>query len=294
MKLVSAIITTHNRPKLLERAIMSVLNQTYTEIECIVVDDASSDDTKTICNSYPIRYIRIPQDKSRGGNHARNIGIKASNGVYCAFLDDDDYWLPEKVKKQVDSIESNECEMVTCFRDYEYILQDGSKKIVHTDGFPTINGDMSKKILYQIYTTTSLMFVKKQALLEVGLFDENLKFWQEYELTIRLAQRAPFYCIDESLAVYRIDVSDKNRLTNKYEEWKEAVRYVRDKHRVLYQKLNILERHYVTMQYLIEASGRSLAVGKNWESRLYKLLLNTIFIPGRLILAYGKFIERYK
>ena len=93
IKLVSAIITTHNRAELLTRAIESVLGQTYQEMEVIVVDDASTDNTSDVCAKYPIKYIYIPEAESQGGNYARNLGIRAAKGEYCAFLDDDDYWL---------------------------------------------------------------------------------------------------------------------------------------------------------------------------------------------------------
>ena len=100
-RLVSAIITTHNRKDLLKRAIDSVFAQTYPNIELIVVDDASNDGTSEMCDDNRINYIFIPKLESHGGNYARNLGIKASKGEYCAFLDDDDYWLPTKIEKQV-------------------------------------------------------------------------------------------------------------------------------------------------------------------------------------------------
>ncbi|WP_288911006.1 glycosyltransferase family 2 protein, partial [uncultured Thomasclavelia sp.] len=89
--LVSAIITTHNRLELLKRAIQSVYNQTYSNIELIVVDDASDDGTKEWAEQQSFKFIYIPKEKSKGGNYARNLGIKSSHGKYVAFLDDDDY-----------------------------------------------------------------------------------------------------------------------------------------------------------------------------------------------------------
>lgn len=93
IKFVSAIITTYNRAELLMRAIESVLRQTYREMEIIVVDDASIDNTREVCGKSSILYIHILKAESRGGNYARNLGIRAVKGEYCAFLDDDDYWL---------------------------------------------------------------------------------------------------------------------------------------------------------------------------------------------------------
>ena len=103
--LVSAVIITHNRKDLVQGAIASVLNQTYPNIELFVVDDASADGTKELLQKRAreegFNYIYIPQAESKGGNHARNIGIQKSHGEYIAFLDDDDEWLPEKTEKQV-------------------------------------------------------------------------------------------------------------------------------------------------------------------------------------------------
>lgn len=119
--LVSAIITTHNRIDLLKRAVKSVYEQTYPNIELIVVDDNSTDGTQTWCESQNFHYIRIPSGESKGGNYARNLGIKASKGEYVAFLDDDDYWLPEKTEKQMWlMMEKGDC-VVYCFRIYEII-----------------------------------------------------------------------------------------------------------------------------------------------------------------------------
>ena len=100
-KIVSVVITTKNRKDLLLRAINSVRNQTYKEIEIIVVDDASTDGTREICeNMDDLVYVYIPLNESKGGNYARNLGIKTANGEYIAFLDDDDYWEVSKIQKQ--------------------------------------------------------------------------------------------------------------------------------------------------------------------------------------------------
>ena len=184
MKLVTAIITTHNRLQLLRRAVDSVFAQSYKEIEVIVVDDASTDGTQEYCKSIPVKYIYIPKGESRGGNYARNQGIRAANGEYVAFLDDDDYWLPEKIEKQVALIERKDCELVHCGRRLE-IVRDG--KVTYRDALPNPleYGDMHKKILLTICTTTTNILAKREALFAVGLFDENLRFWQEYVLTHR-------------------------------------------------------------------------------------------------------------
>ena len=272
--MVSAIITTHIRALLLDRAIKSVLAQTYKQIECIVVDDKSTDNTKEICALYPeVIYIYIPPDESKGGNYARNKGILASKGEYCAFLDDDDYWLPTKIQEQVDLIEEKGCGVVYCPKTHE-VIENGS--ITYHKGYalPSNSGDMSKKILYTICTTTSCLLVKRSLLNEVGLFNEHLQFWQEYELTIRLAQKTPFYFVRSSLVVYRIDTADSNRLTNKFFEWKNAVKQIHLLHSDLYKELNFKEKILVKQLEFRDAKLRSSNAGLQYRRIYYSILLN--------------------
>lgn len=282
MRLVTAIITTHNRLQLLKRAIESVQAQTYKRLDLIVVDDASDDGTKEFCQALPLKYIYIPKEESKGGNYARNLGIKVATGEYIAFLDDDDYWLPSKIEKQVALIERKDCELVHCGRRIE-LVQGGLITYVDALPNPLEQGDMSRKILFTITAITTNILVKRDALLEIGLFDENLQFWQEYELTIRLAQRKPFYFVNEPLSVYRIDRNDKQRLTNKYEQWKEAVQYIHIKHANLYAQLNFLEHCKVKLLVMGDAVNRCKSVGL---MKKYYVLYPTWFLlsfPFRLM-----------
>lgn len=266
--LVSAVIVTHNRLELLKRAIASVRAQTYGNTELIVVDDASTDGTKEYCESQSFTFIHIPKEESRGGNHARNLGILAAKGEYVAFLDDDDYWLPEKIEKQMTLMLNKDCELVHCGRTYEHVTKKG---IRYEDKLPRPEhyGDMRKKILLTIATNTTDILAQRKALLDVGMFDENLRFWQEYELLIRLGQRKPFYCVMEPLSMYRVDVGDSARLTNKYFEWKKSVRYIHDKHKSLYDQLNALERFGVRVLVWKDAAKRCLAGGLRVRFFLY-------------------------
>ena len=287
-KLVTAIITTHNRRQLLERAIESVLAQTYGYMELIIVDDGSTDMTEVYCESLvksekrmPIIYMRIEPGKGHGGNYARNLGIKAAKGEYVAFLDDDDMWLPEKTIKQVELIECMNNEIVYCGRKIEFV---GDKKNTYQDILPCSEhyGDMSRKILLAICTTTSSILVKREALFDIGLFDENLKFWQEYELTIRLAQRQPFYFVNEPLNIYRIDRSDRNRLTNKYFEWKQTVKSIHKKHRTLYAKLNLYEKFRGHVLVWCDAVDRCKSSNLKCRSYFFYILSFLGLLPYRL------------
>ena len=152
----SVIVPVYKVEKYLPNAIESVLNQTYTDIECIVVDDNSDDGTDAICKEYPIHYIYISPSESRGGNYARNKGIRLAKGEYIAFLDDDDYWLPTKIEKQVKLIEEKGCDLVHCGRRLEFLKKD---EVLYQDIYPLLShsGNLRRRILFTICTTTSAM-----------------------------------------------------------------------------------------------------------------------------------------
>lgn len=297
-KLVTAIITTHNRRILLERAIRSVLTQTYEYMELIIVNDGSTDTTEVYCEDLvksekrmPITYIRIEPGKGHGGNYARNLGIKAAKGEYVAFLDDDDMWLPEKTVKQVRLIERMNNEIVYCGKKIEFIEE---KKVTYQDMLPCSEhcGDMNRKILLTICATTTGILAKRQALFDVGLFDEELKFWQEYELTIRLAQRQPFCFVNEPLYIYRVDRNDKIRLTNKYFEWKQTVKAIHAKHRDLYNKLNSYEKFMTHVLVWADASCRCNSSGLKWRACYFYALAFCGLLPHRIGRVWNLLVSR--
>ena len=254
--LVSCIVTTHNRLDLLKRAVESIKRQTYPNIEIIVVDDASDDGTREWGEKEDIKYLRISKEDSKGGNYARNTGIQLSKGEYCAFLDDDDYWLSEKIQDQVELAKIRDADFVYCGRRLEIIEKNGSIRYIDQIPKEYYSGDLSNKILFSIPTTTSLMLVKKNTLLKIGCFDENLKFWQDYDLMIRLAQRTPIYFVPKVLAVYRLSQQDKNRLTNKFDGWLTAVGYIRHKYHNLYDQLNFWQNIKVKIFIANDAKQR--------------------------------------
>src|SRR4030043_1337098 len=100
---VSVIIPTYNRAHLVGRSIRSVLNQTYQDLEVIVVDDGSKDNTAEIVRGITDpRIVFLKHEKNRGVSAARNTGLKAARGKYIAFQDSDDEWLPQKLEKQLE------------------------------------------------------------------------------------------------------------------------------------------------------------------------------------------------
>lgn len=267
--LISVIITTHNRVSLLKRAIDSVIHQSYTNIECIVVDDASNDETQTFCAKLSnIRYYRIDALESKGGNYARNVGIDKSNGEFIAFLDDDDRWHNDKLEKQIQILLNNP-DVGVVFCGYNVVNKKGELlKIVHP--FVKHQEDLKTKILYTIITVTSALLIRKNLLDIVGKFDESVTHWQEHELNIRLAQECRFDFVNERLFDYLSDSTDKGRLTNKLEKWKLSVEYIKNKHADKFAKLNLFGQIRFNYMYYNDAEKRAHAIGLKKIFRKYK------------------------
>jgi Predicted glycosyltransferases len=270
--LVSAIIVTHNRLPLLKRAVKSVENQTYDNIELIVVDDASDDGTniygdELIKRGY--KYLYIDKEHSKGGNHARNVGIKNSTGEYIALLDDDDYWKSYKTEKQVNYLnEHPEYGMVYSGLDFDY-----QNKLYNFSVYPNeiFSGDIVKnKTFWGPFCSTITMMIRRNVLDEVGLFDENLTCWQEYELALRIIQVTKVGIIKETLSVANRKISAK-RATNEFNKWADSVRYIENKHKRLYSQLDEkgIQEHK-ELVYREAAHRASISLGKRHMKQYYR------------------------
>jgi glycosyltransferase involved in cell wall biosynthesis len=167
------IVPTHNRSDLLPRAVRSVLGQTYENLECIVVDDASSDDTEQVMRQVAderFRYLR--RRINQGASAARNTGIAQAKGDLVAFLDDDDEWLPTKLAKQVLLIQSLPADvgMVYCWMDY----CDSRGRLVRKHR-PTHRGYVFPSVLdEQRIGGCQTLLVRRSVIDRVGGFDEEL------------------------------------------------------------------------------------------------------------------------
>src|SRR4030095_13333348 len=129
MPKVSVIIPTHNRAEFLRSAITSVLNQTFQDFEVVIVDDASKDHTQEVIANFNDKRIKVIHNPfSRVDAGARNIGVISSDGEYVAFLDDDDEWLPEKLKIQICSLANSPPE-VGGVCTYSFIIEKWSGRV---------------------------------------------------------------------------------------------------------------------------------------------------------------------
>lgn len=206
-KKVSIIIPTFNRESLIKRAINSVFLQDYPDIEIIVIDDGSTDNTFQIIKEYnDNRIIYLKNPYNLGASKSRNIGINLAKGKYISFLDSDDEWLPGKLSAELKLLDENpDCAAVSF--DQIFINQKNNKIIKRRDFLRNSCNDMKKikqeDVLRGDCLLTNDFTIRKEILLKIQGFDENLLARQDWDIWIRITSIAPV--LQSSL-----------KLTNKY------------------------------------------------------------------------------
>lgn len=269
--MISIVIPTHNRKELLKRAVDSVLNQTYKDIEVIVVSDGSTDGTSEIMKDYRLsdkRVLFFEYHPPRSGNYARNFGIKQSKGEYVAFLDDDDEWLPSKLEKQIEIMK----------KDAKVgLVYTGVKIIYENDGVKysfigKAQGKVTKDILLDnCIGTTSTVLIKKSVLDKVGGFDNNLAALQDYDLWIRICDCCNIGVIQEELVNYYNYRGCKqvSAVTQKYVD---AFNYINEKYSALYSKLNKEEFSKKKSNECMLIANKAMRNGDSILSRKYIIM----------------------
>ena len=255
--MISVIIPTYNRGRLIERSIRSVLNQSYSNLELIIVDDCSTDNTKEVIDGIKderIRYIRL--EEKHNADYARNIVIDEAKGEYVAFQDSDDFWHEDKLEKQLDFLIKNNADVVFCnmkrhlngkFKDY----------------YPT--GIKEGQIHYEQLLARNLMSTQtimgKNECFKEYRFDENVPRFDDWDLALRLSKKYAVYHQDEVLVDTYIQVdslsndpvilfSNMNHIYDKYsheaenEVMKHNFALYRSGYGVLVERYLDLRKHY--------------------------------------------------
>jgi len=208
MPKVSVIITTYNRAHFVYEAIKSVLNQTFKDLEIIVVDDGSTDNTRQVLEKHNscISYI-YKQNKGRA--EARNTGIKVAEGEYIAFLDDDDVWLPRKLEKQVNFLDSHpDIGLVHAFT--EVVDKDGNPLKKETKKrLKSYKKAMRIGYTFEKMSGLCIMFIssvvlRKECLDKVGLFDSHTEALEDWDFYLRFALWYRIDTFPEPLVRFRI------------------------------------------------------------------------------------------
>jgi glycosyltransferase involved in cell wall biosynthesis len=205
--LISVIIPCYNQAHFLGEAIESLLGQTYSNVEVIVVNDGSTDDTVEVAARYP--GVRCLSQKNQGLSAARNAGIRASQGGYLVFLDADDRLRPEALETGVEYLRRfPECAFV--YGRHQLIAVDGSP--LPTLQEPTVEGDHYLALLRDNYIGMHATVMYRRAVFDaVGDFNAGFRACEDYDLYLRIAKKFPVYGHEKVVAEYRQHDSSMSR-----------------------------------------------------------------------------------
>ena len=261
---VSVIIPNYNYAKYIAKAIESVMSQTYKNLEIIVIDDGSKDDSLEVLANFGDK-IRVVSQKNEGVSRARNHGAEISDGEYLAFLDADDAWLPEKLEKQFEKFaEDGQIGLVHC-----------SMTLINSEDQPIgemcdgQEGWVAEELLRFERTVVSgsgsSSLIKREIFMEVGGFDYRLSTSADWDLCYRVADRYKFGFVKETLVLYRIHNSN------------------------MHSNIEVMERDMLLGFEKAFASGskNSQKIRKECYGNLHLILAGSYYQAKQ----YGKFLE---
>jgi glycosyltransferase involved in cell wall biosynthesis len=270
--LVSVVIPVYNSEKYLQQAIDSILNQTYTNLELILINDVSTDKSKEIClsNKDP-RVFYYENEKNLGIALTRNAGFSKTKGKYIAILDNDDISLPERIEKQVDFLENNP-DYGMCGTFYSVI--DGEGKLVFKVELPTDAKDIHTFLLLQNCFSHSTTMYRSDLAKELPYLVKYDAI-SEYYLWLQMSQRSKLANLPVNLGLYRIH--GKNFSVKKMDT---MVSLLKNLEAEILTSLNIgyspeeltVYNHFLNFNFSFFHDAKNLAILEAFLIRIYKLL----------------------
>lgn len=235
---ISVVIPTYKRPELLDRLLASIAQQTQKPDEVIVVDDCSKMDDKYLevierhkTSPYQLGFLSL--EKNSGAPTARNTGINLAKGEWVALVDDDDEWLPEKLSKQIELINSSQVENLGFV--YTWTAAKGQKGQESYESCISVRGNTKKALLVTNYIMSASVLIKKEALQKTGGFQTDFPSCQDWDAWIRIALlNYGFDVVEEVLTIYHrhggesIGLSPRAKLGYKMlleAHWCEIIKY---------------------------------------------------------------------
>jgi glycosyltransferase involved in cell wall biosynthesis len=199
---VSVLLPTYNRAHFLIEAIQSVLRQSLVDLELIVVDDGSSDETQAAVSHIADPRVRLLRQDHRGTATALNTGLAAARGQYIARIDDDDVWLPHLLATEVAVLDAHP----------EVGLVYGRCEMMAADGSPTVGGrgfplkfpeDSFRSLLYADYTVSITSIIRRACFDRVGAWDQSILLSEDWDMALRVARHYPPRFVDDIVARVR-------------------------------------------------------------------------------------------
>lgn len=212
--MISVIIPVYNREKTIKRAVESVLEQTYKNIEIIIVDDHSTDNSINIIHKLNDKRIKIFRlNENKGACYARNYGVKQAHGQYIAFQDSDDFWFPEKLEEQIKCLQEQKKDLVFCrmntYNEKNTFLH--LTPAIYENKCITYND-----LIYGNLVSTQTILCKKE-IFQNNQFDNSIKRFQDWDFVLQVAKQYQIYFLAETLVnqyIQRDSISNKENILN--------------------------------------------------------------------------------
>ncbi|MFW9264340.1 glycosyltransferase [Nostoc sp. CALU 546] len=202
---ISVIIPAYNSEKTIKQTIQSVLNQTFTNLELIVINDGSQDSTLEVVTQIQDSRIKVFSYSNAGGNVSRNRGLQLAVGEFVSFLDADDLWTPDKLHSQFKALQENVTAKVA-YSWTDYIDTNG--KCLLSGKRINVNGNAYDQLLLNNFLENgSNPLISRKALITLGGFDESLNAAQDWDMWLRLASKFDFICVPSIQILYRISAN---------------------------------------------------------------------------------------
>lgn len=207
----SVIIPTFNRSHSIIESVNSVLRQTFGDLEVIVVDDCSSDDSAKLVSAIEDPRVRLIVHDARGGaSAARNTGMRAATGRFVAFQDSDDEWLPTKLAKQLAVLQAKSAGWVAAYcgmlvvRDLDHC--EGARtriRYIPDSRLTALEGNLAEAVTAKSFISTQTLILRRDALHKIGEFDESLSGLEDWDFILRVARVGMIAFVDEPLVLQR-------------------------------------------------------------------------------------------
>ncbi len=308
MPKVSVIIPAYNAEKYIAETLDSVVNQTYSDFEVIIVDDGSKDGTVSIIKQYQGKYpekIRLIQKENGGPASARNVGIKVATGEYIAFIDADDLWLPRKLEKQISFFESQPTQVGLVYTDGKKFDDDGTWTLPEHLRHNYIEGRIYKDLLRSNVIPNQSVVVRNECFDQVGLFSESPKIVssEDYDMWLRIARKFEISFLNEVLSLYR---EHNLGISKRYEQSINANIAVLENHLKMadgnkeleYVIKDLISQDLFSLGYYsLKDGNKTLArseIGKSLNIRYdFKRFLTKLstYLPTKLLIILNRFIK---
>jgi len=242
MKKVSVIVPVYNSSKYLEECIKNVINQSYKNLEIIIVNDKSTDNSLSIINSFNDKRIKVINLKENSGvSISRNKGVEVSTGDYICFLDSDDYWNLKKIERQVKFIKNK----AFIYSDYEY-LKNNKRHRVRVPKIITYKEALKNTTIFTSTVMFNMNYLNKE-----DIYMPNIKLGQDSSTWWKVLKKVGIaYGMNDVLSIYRVGVRSlsSNKIKSVIGTWKI----------LKMEDINIFERTYCFICYIFNAIKRRI------------------------------------